>query len=250
MQKQLIKYVQRLGDNALILGQRLGEWCGHGPVLEQDIALTNIALDTLGQARLYFQYVAALKGGGLSEDDVAFIREEREYNNLLLLEQKNKDWAYTIVRQFLFDVFSYYNLNGLLKSSDSNLKAIAARAIKEVKYHKKFSSEWMIRLGDGTELSHQKIQNALNDLWIFTGEMFKATDDEELIATMGIGPACNDIQPLWELEVNEILKEATLQRPDSTFMRYGGKEGTHSEHMGFILAELQYMQRTFPGMQW
>jgi len=250
MQKQLIKYVQRLGDNALILGQRLGEWCGHGPVLEQDIALTNIALDTLGQARLYFQYVAELKGENQTEDDVAFLREEREYTNLLLLEQKNKDWAYTLVRQFLFDVFSFHNLKGLLESSDSTLKAIAARAIKEVKYHKKFSSEWMIRLGDGTDVSHKKVQTALNDLWIFTGEMFKPTEDEDLIAKMGIGTSCEEIQPLWDLEVNEILAEATLQRPDDTFMRYGGKKGQHSELMGFILADLQYMQRTYPGLQW
>lgn len=243
-------YALRIADNNLILGQRLSEWCGHGPVLEQDIALTNIALDLMGQARSWLQYAGELEGKGRTEDDLAFLRDERAFYNVLLVEQPNTDFAYTIVRQFLFDVFHYYFNEALVQSKDEKAAAIAAKSLKEITYHLRFSSEWVIRLGDGTKESHEKMQNAVNDLWEYSGELLEAdTLDQEMLAA-GIGPDLEKIALLYHNKVKEILQEATLELPSVAFFQTGGKQGKHSEHLGPMLAEMQFLQRAYPGMEW
>lgn len=250
MSKNLIQYIYGIADNALILGQRLGELCGHGPSLETDIALTNISLDLFGQVRSYYQYVAKLQGGDATEDTVAFLRLEREYKNVLLVEQPNTDFAYSITKQFLFDIFHLALLEELQNSKDEMLAAIAKKSIKEVLYHTRFSSDWIKRLGDGTEESHTRIQTAINDLWIFTDELFHQTDADKAIVAEGIGVDTTLLKVNYYKKVSEILEEATLQTPSIEFFQKGGKQGIHSEHMGFILTELQFMQRTYPNMTW
>lgn len=245
-----VEYILRMGDNALILGQRLSEWCGHGPVLEQDIAITNIALDQIGQARVLLNYAGRLEGEGRSEDDLAYLRDAWDFRNVLLVEQPNEDWAFTIVRQFLFDSFNYYFHEGLLHSKDTELAGMAAKAIKEVQYHLKYSSEWMIRLGDGTETSHLKMQTALNELWMFSGELVKADEVDQLMLEAGIGVDLGHVAALRKERIDHVLAEATLQKPDNDWMQEGGKQGRHTEHLGFILTELQYMQRAYPDMKW
>lgn len=250
-QKQLLfEYCLQLGDNSLILAQRLGEWCGHGPILEVDIAMTNIALDLLGQTRSYFQYAAEVEGKGRDEDKLAFMREEREYKNALLLEQPNEDFAYTIARQFFFDTFHLLFLEKMVDSADEQLAAIAAKSLKEVKYHFRFSGDWMRRLGDGTEESHQKIQQAVDDLWIFTGEFFKPTELEEKMAAAGIGVDVSSLKAGFDYHLQEVFEDAKLTIPDYEPTQYGGKEGRHSEYLGHLLTDLQYMQRTYPNMTW
>ncbi len=250
MNKNLIQYIYGIADNALILGQRLGQLCGHGPSLETDIALTNISLDLFGQVRSYYQYVAKLQGGDASEDTVAFLRLEREYKNVLLVEQPNTDFAYSISKQFLFDIFHLALLEELQNSKDEMLAAIAKKSIKEVLYHTRFSSDWIKRLGDGTEESHNRIQTAINDLWIFTDELFHQTDADKAMVAEGIGVDTTLLKVNYYKKVSEILEEATLQTPTIEFFQKGGKQGIHSEHMGFILTELQFMQRTYPNMTW
>ena len=250
MNKNLIQYIYGIADNALILGQRLGELCGHGPSLETDIALTNISLDLFGQVRSYYQYIAKLQGGDATEDTVAFLRLEREYKNVLLVEQPNTDFAYSITKQFLFDVFHLALLEELQNSKDEMLAAIAKKSIKEVLYHTRFSSDWIKRLGDGTEESHNRIQIAMNDLWIFTDELFHQTDADIAMVAEGIGVDTSLIKVNYYKKVSEILEEATLQTPSIEYFQKGGKQGIHSEHMGFILTELQFMQRTYPNMTW
>jgi ring-1,2-phenylacetyl-CoA epoxidase subunit PaaC len=246
----LIDYILHLADNSMILGQRNAEWCGHGPVLEQDIALTNITLDLIGEARSLYQYAAELKGGNSTEDTVAFLRDVMQYRNTLLLEQENTDWAYTISRQFFFDAFHYHLQDALVNSSDERIKEIAKKTIKESAYHLKWSSEWMIRLGDGTEISHLKMQNAVNALWEYTGEFFIPSSTETEMAENGIAPDLSVLSQKWKSKVEDILKEATLSIPNSDFHQKGGKKGLHSEHLGYILAEMQFMQRAYPGSEW
>lgn len=250
MNQNLIQYIFGVADNCLILGQRLGELCGHGPSLETDIAMTNISLDLLGQTRSYYQYVAKLQGGDASEDTVAFLRLEREYKNVLLVEQPNTDFAYSIARQFLFDVFHLALLTELQNSKDDMLKAIANKSIKEVSYHVRFSSDWMKRLGDGTEESNRKIQTAINDLWIFTDELFHQTDADKEIVKQGIGVDVTLLKEDYYKKINSVLEEATLEIPQVEYFQKGGKLGIHSEHMGYLLSDLQYMQRTYPNMTW
>ena len=250
MNKNLIQYIYGIADNAIILGQRLGELCGHGPSLETDIALTNISLDLFGQVRSYYQYVAKLQGGDATEDTVAFLRLEREYKNVLLVEQPNTDFAYSITKQFLFDIFHVALLEELQNSKDEMLAAIAKKSIKEVLYHTRFSSDWIKRLGDGTEESHTRIQTAINDLWIFTDELFHQTDADKAMVAEGIGVDTTLLKVNYYKKVSAILEEATLQTPTIEFFQKGGKQGIHSEHMGFILTELQFMQRTYPNMTW
>ena len=250
MNNNLIQYIYGIADNTLILGQRLGELCGHGPSIETDIALTNISLDLLGQTRSYYQYVAQLQGDGATEDTVAFLRLEREYKNVLLVEQPNTDFAYSITRQFLFDVFHLALLEEFQNSKDEMLAAIAKKSIKEVLYHNRFSSDWIKRLGDGTEESHNRIQTAINDLWIFTDELFHQTASDKAMVAEGIGVDVTLLKSNFYKKVSEILEEATLQTPQIEYFQKGGKNGIHSEHMGFILTELQYMQRTYPNMTW
>jgi ring-1,2-phenylacetyl-CoA epoxidase subunit PaaC len=248
--ENLYKYILGIADNSLILGQRLGELCGHGPNLETDIALTNINLDLIGQARSYYQYAAKLYGDNKQEDDIAFLRLEREYRNLLLVEQPNTHFGYVMARQFLFDIYHYLLMENLQHSKDETLVAIAKKGIKEVSYHKRFSSDWIKRLGDGTEESHAKVQEAINNLWRFTDEMFYLTEADKAVVDAGIGVDVSNLKETYYKKVSEVLTEATLQIPENKYFTKGGKEGLHTEHMGYILADLQYMQKTFPNMTW
>lgn len=250
MKDQLLEYTLRLGDNALILGQRLGEWCGHGPILEQDIALTNIALDQLGQARLLMQYAAEQKGEGYTEDKMAFFRDVTEYHNCLLVELKNGDWGQTIVRQFLFDTYNYFFYSALLSSADERLKDIAQKAIKEITYHAQWSAEWVIRLGDGTAESHRRVQEPLNELWEWTGELFMMDEVDQAMIDAGIGVDLNRIKEQWHQKVDEILELATLEKPEDGWMQSGGKRGEHTEYLGYVLAEMQHLPRMHPEAQW
>jgi ring-1,2-phenylacetyl-CoA epoxidase subunit PaaC len=246
----LFSYTLHLADTALILGHRNSEWCGHGPVLEQDIAITNLSLDLIGQSRSFYQYAAKVEGAGRTEDDLAYLRSERDFKNLLLAEQPNGDWAQTILRQFFISAFQHYYYDTLSNSKDASLAAIAAKALKEVTYHLRWSSEWVIRLGDGTEESHARMRAALNELWMYTGELFMPAPYETAALAAGIAPDIIAIQPLWQSKVQQVLEEATLELPAAGWMQSGGKTGTHTEHLGFILADLQYMQRTYPGCEW
>jgi ring-1,2-phenylacetyl-CoA epoxidase subunit PaaC len=246
----LIDYTLHLADNSLILSQRNAEWCGHGPVLEQDIAITNISLDLIGQARNFYQYAATLIGDGATEDSLAYLRKEREFKNCLLVEQPNGDWGQTILKQFFFSQYQYLLYQQLQSSKDENLAAIAAKALNEVVYHVRWSSEWVIRLGDGTEESHQHMQKAVDELWRYTGEMFEAVNYEQRASNEGFGVDVSELKESWMNKVKEVFSEATLPIPDKTFMQTGGKDGKHTEHLGYILTELQYMQRTYPGCEW
>jgi ring-1,2-phenylacetyl-CoA epoxidase subunit PaaC len=246
----LLDYVLRLADNNLILGQRLSEWCGHAPELELDIALSNIALDLIGQSRNLYQYAAELEGKGRTEDGLAYLRDCEAYRNVLLVEQPNEDFAYTVVRQFFFDVYNYLFYSELAKSKDEQLAAIAEKSLKEIHYHLRFSSEWTIRLGDGTEVSHKKMQTAVNDLWDFIGELTLPNEVDELLLKDGIAVDLNTIKSAYFQKVKEILSEATLAIPTHEPFQIGGKEGKHSEYLGHILSELQWMQRAYPGAEW
>ncbi|MFC4722325.1 1,2-phenylacetyl-CoA epoxidase subunit PaaC [Geojedonia litorea] len=248
--ENLYQYILGIADNSLILGQRLGELCGHGPSLETDIACTNISLDLLGQVRNYYQYAVKIANDGRTEDNIAMLRKEREYLNVLLVEQPNTDFGYTIARQFLFDVYHFMFLNELQKSNDLTLSAIATKSIKEVSYHQRFSSDWIKRLGDGTEESKKRIQTAIDELWTYTDELFHLTEVDKLMISDGIGVDVTKLKESYYNKVNDILEEATLQVPESKYFQKGGKKGIHTEHMGYILADLQYMQRTYPNMAW
>ncbi len=245
-----VQYIFGIADNALILGQRLSELCGHGPNLETDIAMTNMALDLLGQTRSYYQYAAQLTEGEKTEDDIAFLRTERQYKNVLLVEQPNRHFGYVITRQFFYDVFHLLFLRELENSTDSTLAAIAKKGIKEVSYHQRFSSDWMKRLGDGTKESHEKVQEAVDDLWRFTDELFHMTADDTLAVEHHIGIDVKTLKDRYYQIVSEILEEATLKVPETKWFQKGGKLGIHSEHMGYLLSDLQYMQRTYPNMKW
>ena len=249
-QSALFEYCLRLGDTTLILGQRLGEWCGHGPILEEDIALTNISLDFIGHATAILQYAGQVEGKGRTEDDLAFLRDERDFRNVLLAEQPNGDYANTIMRQFLFDVYSFYLYEALTKSKDEVIAGISQKAIKEVTYHLRHSSEWVLRFGDGTEESHRRAQAALDELWMFTGDLFDADEVDMQIAKKEIGPDLNVIKTKWLKHVSDHLQKATLIIPAQTWMQKGSREGKHTEHLGFMLAEMQHLQRTFPGAKW
>lgn len=247
----LCRYLLRLGDTCHVLSHRLGEWCGHGPVLEEDIALTNIALDLIGQARLYYQYAAELEGEGRSEDDLAFLRPERDFGNLLLVEQPNGDYANTIARQFLFDSFNLLFCRALAQSTDPRLAAIAGSAVKEVTYHRRHSSSWVVRLGDGTEESRRRIAQAFERLIGFTDELFQMDEVDRAIAEAGIGPDLESLREPWQADVRAVLDEATLGWPAATWSVSGGRhKGRHTEHLGYLLAEMQFMQRSFPGLSW
>lgn len=242
MNNKLIDYTLHLADSTLILSQRNSEWCGHGPILEQDIAITNISLDLLGQARNFYQYAAQLIGN-TNEDELAYLRKEREFKNLLLVEQSNSDWGQTILRQYLFSQFQYLLFEKLQQCDDEQIAAITAKSIKETIYHVRWSSEWVIRLGDGTDESHNRMLKAIDELWRYTGELFEPVQYETFV----------DVSLLkgdWLKKVNEVFDMATLPIPKETFMQSGGKEGKHTEELGYILTELQYLQRTYPGAAW
>ena len=250
MNKQLVQYILGIADNSLILGQRLSELCGHGPSLETDIALTNISLDLFGQVRSFFQYAAEIQGENTSEDSLAFLRKEHQYTNVLLVEQPNTDFAYVIARQFLFDVYQQLMLEKLQLSKDETLAAIAHKSIKEVNYHVRFSSDWIRRLGDGTEESHQRVQQAINDLWIFTDELFHLTEADHAMIESAVGADVSSLKETYYNKVNQVLLESTIEIPQVEYFQKGGKHGVHSEHMGYILTEMQFMQRTYPNMTW
>jgi ring-1,2-phenylacetyl-CoA epoxidase subunit PaaC len=266
-----LTYLLQLADNALVLGHRLSEWCGHGPVLEQDIAVTNIALDHLGQARSFYQHAAEIvnglpepdrqdlfsapalqqKAGKITEDDLAYLRDGWDFKNVLLVEQPNQDWAYTIARSFFYDHYAVLLYTFLKEQADPAIAAIAEKSLKEAAYHKRWSSEWVIRLGDGTEESQRKMQAAIDYLWSFSGELFQLSDAEKALLVNEWGLDMRQIKDNWDTEVAAILEEATLSRPDeAAWMQSGGKTGIHTEHLGFLLAEMQYMQRAYPGMDW
>ncbi|HEY3616170.1 MAG TPA: 1,2-phenylacetyl-CoA epoxidase subunit PaaC [Candidatus Sulfotelmatobacter sp.] len=246
----LTTYTLRLGDTSLVLAQRLTAWCGHAPELEIDLALANIGLDLLGQARNFLAYAAQLQGEDLDEDKLAYGRDERQYHNLLLAEQPNGDFADTMMRQYLLDAWHVELFSRLSQSSDAQLAAIAAKALKEVRYHLRFSRGWLVRLGNGTELSQQKMQNSLNKLWRFSGEMFHADELEISLAEQGVAVDPRTLRTAWEAEVFSGLLEATLVKPAQAQYRTGGKQGLHTEHLGPLLAEMQYLQRAYPNQQW
>lgn len=241
----LIDYTLHLADNALILGQRNSEWCGHGPILEQDIAITNISLDLIGQSRSLYQYAAQLKADGSTEDSLAYLRTEREFKNCLLAEQSNGDWAQTMLRQFLFSCYQFYLYKYLQSNPDKTIAAIAEKSLKEVSYHLRWSSEWVIRLGDGTEESRNRMLTAIDELWRYTGELFIAAPYE---IELNIDLA--SLKTEWDNKVKAVMEEATLPVPEKLFMQTGGKTGTHNEQLGYILSDLQYMQRAYPGCEW
>ncbi|EMG7108928.1 phenylacetate-CoA oxygenase subunit PaaC [Enterobacter cloacae] len=247
--KTVFAYALRLGDNGLVLSQRLGAWCGHAPELEIDLALANIGLDLLGQARNFLACAAEREGQG-DEDTLAFGRDERQFHNLLLAEQPNGNFADTIARQYLMDAWNVALYERLIHSSDSQLSAIAAKAIKEARYHLRFSRGWLVRLGDGTEISSQKMQQAIDNLWRFTAELFEADDVELELIESGVAVDPRTLRQPWEHEVFAGLREATLRVPYETAYRTGGKRGLHTEHLGPMLAEMQYLQRAYPGQQW
>lgn len=247
----LLKYLIRLGDDRMILGHRLSEWCGYGPVLEEDIALSNIALDCLGQANNFYQLAGNFDEKNRTPDDFAFSRNEREYCNLMLVEQPNGDFALTMARQFLFDAYSHVLLEGLLNSKYDELAGVAGKAVKESRYHLRHSSEWILRLGDGTEESHQRVQDAFEELWTYTGEIFQEDEVEQYLVEAGIIPSLKEIQPKWEEKVQAILNEATLASPNpGQYMASGSRKAFHTEHLGYLLAEMQFLPRSFPGAEW
>ena len=244
------KFLLRIGDDSLILGQRLAELCGHGPILEEDIALTNISLDLIGQATNIYTYAAQLEGKGRDADALAFLRLEHQYLNAILVEQPNGNFADTLVRQFFFDVYRKLLFEHLLTSADVQLAAIAEKSLKETRYHLKHSSEWVIRLGDGTEQSKERAQFAILDLWRYTDELFYMDETEIQLGKAGVIPNLKDLKPLWMAQVLSVLNLATLKLPENQGFFGAGRQGRHSEYMGFLLAQLQYMQRVYPNMQW
>ena len=246
----LLRYVLRMGDTSLVLGQRPAEWVGHAPALEEDLGLANLSLDLIGQARLLLSYACEIEGLRRDEDALAFFRDAPAFVNMTLAEQPNGDFGRTVVRQFLLDAWQLEVFEGLLGSKDTRLASIAAKAIKETRYHFRFSSGWMVRLGDGTEESHRRVQDALNDLWRFTTELFAADEVDSALAAAGIAPDLAALQPRWLARVSEVLKEATLTQPPSVAYQWHGKRGVHTEHLGHMLTEMQHLQRTYPGAQW
>ena len=246
----LFRYVLRLGDLSLVLGQRLGEWVGHSPALEEDLGLANIALDLIGQARLLFNYGAQVEGRGRDEDQIAFLRDPGEYLNPVLAEQPNGDFGRTIVRQVLIDAFQLELFERMAASSDTHLAAIAEKSVKEVRYHLRYSSGWLVRLGDGTAESHARVQASLEALWPYTVELFAADELDARMAEQGVAPHLDAVQAGWNVRIGEILADATLKRPLDRPYTWHGKRGEHSEHLGYLLAEMQHLQRTYPGARW
>ncbi len=250
MNQHLTNYILHLADTTLILSHRNSEWCGHGPILEQDIALTNIALDLLGQARNFYQYAATLMGEEFDEDKLAYLRNPEEFKNHLLVEQPNADWGVTILRQFYFSVFQHYLYNELKNSNDEQLAAIATKSLKEVAYHLRWSSEWVIRLGDGTKESNVKMQNAIEVLKDYVEEFFVMSNEELELLSQNISVDLNKIKSLWQQKIDEVFAEATLHFQYSTQPKIGGKQGKHSQHLADLLAEMQTLQRTYPNSVW
>jgi len=250
LSSDIFAYLLRLGDTTLILAQRLSEWCGKGPAFEEDMALANTTLDLLGQARLWLTYAGEVEGTGRDEDTLAFLRDAHDFRNLLLVEQPNGDYAVTIVRQFYFDTWYSLLLQQLTMSADARIAEIAKQAATEVTYHVRRSSDLVVRLGDGTEESHRRMQTAVDDLWSFTGEMFATDAVDERLAAQSIAPNPATLRETWLQYVTAVFLTATLVLPRSTWMQQGGKQGRHTEHLGYLLAEMQFLQRAYPGAKW
>lgn len=249
-QDALVQFLLRMGDNALILGHRLSEWCGHAPALEEDIAMANTSLDLIGQTQLWLAYAAEAQGKGRSADDLAFLRDVWDFRNLKLVELPNGDFGRTLMRQFLFDAFHHVLLTRLAGSADPRIAEIAAKAGKEVAYHLERSGDLIVRLGDGTAESHDRMQQALDDLWPYCGEMFAAAPGEVDLAAAGLAPDPQSLRADWDKIVDQTLHAATLTRPDGDWFHQGGKTGSHTEHLGYLLAEMQFLQRAYPGARW
>lgn len=250
MDNHKLEYLLRLGDTTLVLGQRLSEWCGRGPALEEDIALTNVALDLVGQTRLWLGYAAEVEGAERTADQLAYLRDAHQFRNLLLVEQPNGSYADTLARQFLFDTWHYFALEALQRSADARIAEIAEKSLKEVTYHVRRSADLVVRLGDGTEESHRRMQDAFDDLWMFTGELFEADAAEAALVRDGVIPDPATLAEPWQRHVGEVLEEATLRVPASEWAQSGGRHGRHTEHLGYLLAEMQFLQRAYPGAQW
>ena len=245
----LLQYTLRIADSSLILGQRMSQWCSNGPTLEEDIAMSNISLDLFGQANGFYEYASQLDGSR-SADNLAFMRNEREFFNLQLSEQVNGHFGATIVRNFLHDAFMFLFYTELKKSKDETLSALAAKSLKEVKYHLRHSNNWLIRLGDGTQVSNSKVQEALNNLWKYTGELFEMDEIDNEIFNLGIGVNNSKLRNKWDEIINKTLNEAKLNRPKDDYMATGSKKGIHTEHLGFLLAEMQFLPRAYPNAKW
>jgi ring-1,2-phenylacetyl-CoA epoxidase subunit PaaC len=246
-----VNYLLRLGDNAMVLSQRLCELCGKGPALEEDMALSNVSLDLLGQTRMWYTYAAELEGAGRDEDKLAYLRDAHDYKNVLLVEQPNGNYAHTLVRQFFFDTWHYFLIGALTRSSDQRIAEIAEKSLKEVTYHLRRSGDLVVRLGDGTDVSHQFTQTAVDELWMYTGEVFNYDAVDEAMVAEGVAPPAAMLREQWLSHVSDILGEATLTMPPAdAWMQKGGKQGRHTEHLGYLLAEMQFLQRAYPGSEW
>ncbi|KQZ42558.1 1,2-phenylacetyl-CoA epoxidase subunit PaaC [Duganella sp. Root1480D1] len=246
-----VNYLLRLGDNAMVLSQRLCELCGKGPALEEDMALSNVSLDLLGQTRMWYTYAAELEGAGRDEDKLAYLRDAHDYKNVLLVEQPNGNYAHTLVRQFFFDTWHYFLIGALTRCSDPRIAEIAEKSLKEVTYHLRRSGDLIVRLGDGTDVSHQFTQAAVDELWMYTGEVFNYDAVDDAMVAEGIAPPAAMLREQWLSHVSDILGEATLTMPPAdAWMQKGGKQGRHTEHLGYLLAEMQFLQRAYPDSEW
>jgi len=246
-----VNYLLRLGDNAMVLSQRLAELCGKGPALEEDMALSNVSLDLLGQTRMWYSYAAELEGKDRDEDKIAFLRDAHDYKNVILVEQPNGNYGMTLMRQFFFDTWHYFLIGALTKASDTRIAEIAEKSLKEVTYHLRRSGDLVVRLGDGTDLSRQLMQSAADELWMYSGEVFIYDEVDEAMAAAGIAPPAATLREQWLAHVSDIFGEATLTMPPAdAWMQRGGKQGRHSEHLGYLLAEMQFLQRAYPGSEW
>jgi ring-1,2-phenylacetyl-CoA epoxidase subunit PaaC len=246
----LMNYCIALGDDSLMLGHRLSEWCSNGPFLEEDLALTNVALDFIGRARFFYSYAAELEGKGRNEDDIAYLRDCREYRNFLVNELPNGDFAFTMARQLMVDVYDMGFFTQLAQSQDPMLAAISVKAIKESRYHHRRSEEWIKRLGDGTEESHERTQTAFNQLWGYAAEMFHMSENEQQLVAVGIAVDRRELKQQWTTTMHAVLRQSTLDIPLDNWAIGGGRDGNHTEHLGYLLAELQFLQRSYPGQQW
>lgn len=249
-EEALFEYVLRIGDNSLIMGHRMSEWCGHGPILEQDIALINIALDHIGQARNWLQLACKIENKGRTEDDLAYHRDAYDFRNALICEQPNGHWGDTLVRGLFFDTFNYHFIKALTQSTHQEIAEIAQKSLKEISYHKNFTCDWVIRLGDGTDESHKKMQDSLVNLWMYSGELFMMDEVDEMLRKEGIAVDLNKVKHDWDETIKATLSEATLEIPADTWMQKGGKKGIHTEHLGYILAEMQFLPRAYPDAKW
>lgn len=250
-QEALVAFVLRLGDNNLVLGHRLSEWCSYGPILEEDIAMTNIALDYIGQSRILYTYAGEAEGKGHDEDFFAYERRENEFTNALLTETKNGDFALAVARQLYYSAFAYLLVNELLKSKDETLAGYAGKAVKELTYHLRHASDWTMRLGDGTEESHRRMQEGLNSLWMYTNDLFATTESDQLLVEAGIIPDVPALKSKWLETISAVIGEATLTVPDlKAWQMEGSRTGRHTENLGYIIADMQYVTRAYPGQKW